>query len=178
VSGWFESVNALEARGGETFSVILVLSTVMWTLIIERYWFLRRVYPAWLRRSAPTWQDRHVGTPRNRERVRAGFLASVSQQLQPHLALIRALVMVLPLLGLLGTVMGMVSAFDVIAEIGAGDVRVFSSGISQALISTAAGLVTALSGLYFSIDLQRRAEGETERAAGLLAGVRREPEVS
>ncbi|MEA3410411.1 MAG: MotA/TolQ/ExbB proton channel family protein [Pseudomonadota bacterium] len=173
MAAWPEWVPALQARGGDAFVAILVLSTLMWTLIIERYWFLRRTYPGWLRYRVACWRPRHHGAPWLQERARLGFVSSVTRKLQLHLALIRALVTVLPLLGLLGTVTGMVGAFNVIADVGAGDVRVLSSGISQALVSTAAGLVTALSGLYFSVDLQSRAERELERAAGLLVGGRR-----
>ena len=70
----------------------------------------------------------------------------------------QALVAILPLLGLLGTVSGMIKVFDVITVFGTGNTRGMASGISEALVTTMAGLFTALSGLYFVSDLERRAE--------------------
>ena len=63
-----------------------------------------------------------------------------------------------PFLGLLGTVSGMIKVFDVITVFGTGNTRGMASGISEALVTTMAGLFTALSGLYFVSDLERRAE--------------------
>jgi len=60
------------------------------------------------------------------------------------LAALNTAATVAPLLGLLGTVTGMIVAFDSIAASGTGDPRVVSGGISQALITTAAGLIIAI----------------------------------
>jgi biopolymer transport protein ExbB len=62
---------------------------------------------------------------------------------------IRALVAVTPLLGLLGTVTGMVEVFDVMAVTGSSNARLMAAGISKATIPTMAGLVASLSGLVF-----------------------------
>lgn len=62
-----------------------------------------------------------------------------------------------PLLGLLGTVMGMITTFDVIADYGTGNSKAMASGISQALITTQTGLVVAVPGLFVGNILKRRA---------------------
>ena len=69
----------------------------------------------------------------------------------------------LPLLGLLGTVGGMIQTFEVMTVFGSGNVRGMADGISQALITTMAGLMTALAGMYFAGDLNSRITRETER---------------
>jgi biopolymer transport protein ExbB len=76
---------------------------------------------------------------------------------------LQALVVILPLLGLLGTMSGMIKVFEVITVFGTGNTRGMASGISEALVTTMAGLFTALSGLYFVSDLERRAEEVTRR---------------
>jgi len=76
---------------------------------------------------------------------------------------LQALVGILPLLGLLGTVSGMIKVFEVITVFGSGNTRGMASGISEALVTTMAGLFTALSGLYFVSDLERRAENAARR---------------
>lgn len=68
-----------------------------------------------------------------------------------------------PLLGLLGTVSGMITTFDVISVFGTGNARAMAAGISEALITTQAGLVVAVPGLLLGAILQRRAESIKER---------------
>ncbi len=74
----------------------------------------------------------------------------------------------LPLLGLLGTVSGMIDTFDVMTVFGNSNVRGMAGGISQALFTTMAGLLTALSGFYFSANLESRARAEERRMEHLL----------
>lgn len=62
-------------------------------------------------------------------------------------AVILVMAAVAPLLGLLGTVTGMISTFDIITEFGTGDPKLLSSGISEALITTKLGLVVAIPSL-------------------------------
>ncbi len=66
------------------------------------------------------------------------------QKLEFGLSSIKIIALIAPLLGLLGTVLGVLSAFDAIAKQGLGDPAVFSSGISVALITTVAGLIVAI----------------------------------
>nr|NIP17524.1 MotA/TolQ/ExbB proton channel family protein [Xanthomonadales bacterium]NIX12314.1 MotA/TolQ/ExbB proton channel family protein [Xanthomonadales bacterium] len=67
-----------------------------------------------------------------------------------------------PLLGLLGTVTGMIEVFDVMAISGTGNPRSMASGVSKATIPTMAGMVAALSGIAMSTYLQRKAGRERE----------------
>jgi len=62
-----------------------------------------------------------------------------------------------PLLGLLGTVLGMITTFDVIAEFGTGNSKAMANGISQALVTTQTGLVVAVPALFVGNILKRRA---------------------
>nr|WP_320049954.1 MotA/TolQ/ExbB proton channel family protein [uncultured Desulfuromonas sp.] len=68
-----------------------------------------------------------------------------------------------PLMGLLGTVSGMITTFDVISVFGTGNARAMAAGISEALITTQAGLVVAVPGLILGALLHRRAEQIKER---------------
>jgi len=65
---------------------------------------------------------------------------------------------VAPLLGLLGTILGMIIAFESIAESGTGDPRVVAAGISQALITTATGLIIAIPAVVFYRYLGSKAD--------------------
>ena len=77
--------------------------------------------------------------------------------LRQRLALIAVLASIAPLLGLLGTVLGMMRTFEVIAVFGTGNARAMAEGISMALVTTQAGLIIAIPGLFISGWLLRRA---------------------
>ena len=87
----------------------------------------------------------------------------VEQFVSKYTSTIKLLALVSPLLGLLGTVCGMVKTFSVIAEFGTGNARALASGISEALITTQTGLVVAVPGLFMASFLLRRSNGLLER---------------
>ena len=76
--------------------------------------------------------------------------------------LIKACVALCPLLGLLGTVTGMIEVFEVMALMGTGNARAMAAGVSKATVPTMCGMVAALSGLFLSVWLQRKAESEVQ----------------
>ncbi len=88
------------------------------------------------------------------------------EQVNKHINTILVLAAVAPLLGLLGTVAGMIKTFDVIAFFGTGNARAMAGGISEALITTQTGLIVAVPGLILGNFLSRRAQrikGRMER---------------
>lgn len=94
-------------------------------------------------------------------------------RLQRSLPLIKLLAAVAPLLGLLGTVVGMIATFQAITFFGAGDPQVLAGGISQALVTTVLGLVVAIPLLFAHSVLSARSRALIqileEQSAGLLA---------
>ena len=68
-----------------------------------------------------------------------------------------------PLMGLLGTVTGIINTFKLITVFGSGDVKTLSGGISEALITTELGLVVAIFSLVLYAFLSRKAKGITDR---------------
>lgn len=83
--------------------------------------------------------------------------------IKEHVGTISLLASIAPLLGLLGTVSGMIKTFSVIAEFGTGNARALASGISEALITTQTGLVIAVPGLFLASFLMRRSDDLLER---------------
>jgi biopolymer transport protein ExbB len=81
----------------------------------------------------------------------------VRPQLSKFLAVIAVLAGIAPLLGLLGTVIGMIETFDVISIFGTGNARALAGGISVALVTTQSGLLVAIPGLFLSATLIKRA---------------------
>jgi len=128
----------------------------MWTLIAERYFFVYLVYPKQLDNTIQQWQQRADKRSWYVQQIRIGFIANEASALKQYLLFIKTLTIALPMLGLLGTVDGMIQTFDVLSIFGTGNARGMAGGISIALITTMAGLLTALSGLYFSTQLEQK----------------------
>ena len=91
--------------------------------------------------------------------LRAGHELFVKQDV----GTIAILAGIAPLLGLLGTVSGMIKTFSVIAEFGTGNAKALAGGISEALLTTQTGLVVAVPGLFLATFLARRSNGMLER---------------
>ena len=155
-------------RGGPVFVVVLLTSILLWTLIIERYWFFFFIYPKKLEQIVNQWEQRTDHTSWYALRVREGLIADILIASKEYIVPIQTLISVLPLLGLLGTVTGMIAIFDVMNVFSTGNARGMASGISRALLPTTAGLVASLVGLYFSSDLIHRATTLTDQARDRL----------
>ena len=150
--------------GGGVLWVILAATVVMWTLIVERLWFFAAVMPRRIDAAAGEWLARPERDSWWALSIREQTLSELLVEARRYMPMIRTLMAVLPLLGLLGTVTGMIQVFDVIAVQGTGDARAMASGVSAATIPTMAGLVAALSALYFVSALERRLRREVQRA--------------
>jgi biopolymer transport protein ExbB len=162
----------LEA-GGPVLWAIFAVSLLLWTLILLRYLDLLRRHPRRLAAAQRAWAARPEHESWFAHQARRALISQLSQELKRSLPLIKALITVCPLLGLLGTVTGMIHVFDIMAYAGSSNVKAMADGISLATIPTMAGMVVAISGLFFSVNLRRRAELEIDRAADQLRTVPR-----
>lgn len=151
--------------GGTVLWVILVVAIVLWTLIIERYWYIKLEYPRLLPLHVANWDNRDDKISWYARSIRSALLSTISLDLIEFLSTIRILIVLCPLLGLIGTVTGMIHVFDVVAQEGSSNAKAVADGVSLATIPTLAGLVTALSGYYFSIRLKQHAEAALQRAS-------------
>jgi biopolymer transport protein ExbB len=103
---------------------------------------------------------RHLKEPRDLiEEVMYETVLATRQKLQRMLPFIAICAASAPLLGLLGTVTGIIRTFKLITLFGSGDVKMLSSGISEALITTEFGLIVAIPSLLIHAFLSRRARG-------------------
>ena len=164
----FVAIRSFFEAGGDVLWAILAVTTLMWTFIIERLWFFQSVLPKRVEAVQQTWDARADTTSWFAKRVRDQLISEVSIEAHQFLLFIKTLMAVLPLLGLLGTVTGMIQVFDVMAITGTGNARLMAGGVSAATIPTMSGLVAALSGLYLATYLEQRADAEVDRVEDLL----------
>lgn len=163
-TGWL----SLFERGGPMLWVILVALLLGWTLIIERSLFLGWIYPRRRRRWLEAARQGPGPDSWSGQRYREALVSQAGQQLRRGLPMLRTLVILCPLLGLLGTVIGMLRLFEAIAVFGSGDVRALADGVAQATLSTLAGMVAALSLVYFPVNLEQRARVAQQALAETL----------
>jgi len=148
--------------GGNVLVVIGILTLFMWALIIERLVYLRIGHKKMVRAAQEIWAKRTDHSSWNAHQVRARLISVVARYLEQNTGMIQTCVALCPLLGLLGTVTGMVEVFEVMAISGSGNPRSMASGVAKSTIPTMAGMVAALSGIAMSTYLQRRSERERE----------------
>lgn len=165
----FEGISEFVDAGGWIVWWILATAVTLWTLIAERVWWFRRVLPAARRAAAERWQARRERSSWTARRIRNAMIGELSVAMNSTLPLMRALIPICPLLGLLGTVGGMLEVFDVMAIKGQGEPRAMANGVSQAMIATLSGLAVALSGMYSAHYYTARAKRETDELQSLLA---------
>lgn len=156
------------AQGGPVLYGILAICLVMWSLILERLWFFYIDLPKLAATISAAWKGRSEYDSWNAKKIRQACLSRHKQAAEKNLSTIAILIAICPLMGLLGTVTGMIHVFDVLAATGTGNARAMADGISQATIPTMAGLVVALTGLYFNTRFKRLSNRAERTLADLL----------
>jgi biopolymer transport protein ExbB len=90
------------------------------------------------------------------------MISEFNMSANQYIPIIKTLVALCPLLGLMGTVTGMIEVFDVMAVSGSGNARSMASGVSKATIPTMAGMVGALSGVFLVTILNQKVTSEAD----------------
>ncbi len=157
-----ELVQNFMDAGGQVLWVIFFTTLALWALILERFAFFKFEMPKLKEQAQEHWKGVGSHESWSAHRVREMIISQARSEIFRFVPAIKTLVALCPLLGLLGTVTGMIAVFDVMAIAGTGNARMMASGISMATIPTMAGMVAALSGLYFGSLLEKKAKRETE----------------
>jgi biopolymer transport protein ExbB len=142
--------------GGPVVVAILIFTFVMWALIIERLIYLATWQPQLARAKQAAWNARQDHASWYAHAIRDRLISELRLESERFLGVIKVLILITPLLGLLGTVTGMIEVFQVITDTGSSDARLMASGISRATIPTMTGLAVSLSGVLFINLLNKR----------------------
>ncbi len=170
--GWYNYIDGLSAlfdKGGYTLWAILFASILLWILVAERYLAHWKQLPAFRESLKRDYIEGRKQDSLDHRRIKA-LSGDLRAEAEKNTGTLIALNTILPLLGLLGTVSGMIKVFDVITVFGTGNTRGMAAGISEALVTTMAGLFTALPGIYFVSNLQQRADDMARRFEAELTG--------
>jgi biopolymer transport protein ExbB len=155
-------------RGGDVLFLIGAVTFLMWTLMLERLWYFWRVHPRDVLRVTEIWRECPDRGSWYGHQERVLLISEIRANLGHSVRIARTLITLCPMLGLLGTVTGMIEVFDVMAIAGSGNTRAMASGVSKATIPTMAGMVAALSGMMLIVQIERFVDHETQRVADRL----------
>jgi len=158
----FEAIRDFMELGGPILRWIAVTIFLMWVLIAERVMYFRSSMKAMSREIHDNWENRQERRSWNAHQIREMMISRFEMATTKGINVIQTLVALCPLLGLMGTVTGMIKVFGVMAVSGSGNVRAMAAGVSQATVPTMAGMVGALSGVLVVTLLTRRAAREIE----------------
>lgn len=164
----YRAIQVFLETGGDVLFAIMLVTFVLWALIIERVYYNTFQHRRVFNDAVARWEARKDKKSWYGHQFRNLLISEAKLKIEQNIAFIKTMVAVAPLLGLLGTVTGMVAVFDAMAVLGTGNPRAMASGVSQATIPTMSGMVVAISGLYFSYMLRRRADREVERLSDTL----------
>jgi len=171
---WFQ-------EGGIIMWVLLVISLISWIFIFERLFFIMSEYFSCKKMSSNFQEDLFATDKLFKDNSQISKvlktiidnkdlkkeenalilktqLKEESVKLHKGLTFLEITASISPLLGLLGTVLGMVEVFNVIAQVGVGDPLILSSGISKALNTTVFGLIVAIPALTAFSLFERKIE--------------------
>ncbi len=153
--GWWFSLSHFMAQGGAILWWLAAVVALCWLLVIERVIYLFFYFPKQKEQWLTSWMARKDHSSWHACAIRDGWLNEAKIALNQNLNFIKVLVAICPMLGLLGTVTGMISVFDVMATQGSSQPRLMASGISLATLPTMAGMVAALAGMFVHARLAK-----------------------
>lgn len=159
----YNNLSEFMETGGWVLNYIMATTFIMWLVILERYMYYWGAHKSIVRRIDNEWSSRSDHRSWYAHRVRDALISEVQLNVDAQMTFLRALVALLPMLGLLGTVTGMIQVFDVMSLTGSSNARAMATGVKQATIPTMAGMVAALSGMFFMNALEQRAKREVSR---------------
>jgi biopolymer transport protein ExbB len=148
------------SRGGDVLWGILLITIMLWWCILERLWYFFAEYPRHRTEGVNRWLKRNDRISWYALVQKNQIKSEIECLMMRNTKTIPTLIALLPLLGLLGTVTGMIQVFDVMASLGSGNPRAMANGVSAATIPTMAGMLVAISALPFWTLIDRRHKAE------------------
>ena len=143
-----DAVSSFMNRGGPVLNVIAGLLLVKWSLVFERIWYLNSTHKKNVKTTLANWNARSDTKSWSAHHIRNMMISKISLDVRNTMPIIEVLVTICPLLGLIGTVTGMITVFFTMAVSGGGDAKSMAGGVSMATIPTMAGMVGAISGIF------------------------------
>ena len=161
---WFEvlysPLDDFFSSGGQILFIIMAIAFVMWALVIERYLYFIFHSRGLAADYINLWHDLSSNTI-YKPIIKSRYLSEYRLYNERGIVLVKMLVKISLLVGLLGTVVGMITVFDAYAVTQTNPIEEIAAGVAQAIIPTMTGMLVGLSGLYFAYHLKQIADTKT-----------------
>ena len=159
MEGIYIAIRTFLEMGGDVLYLIAIATFLMWAIIFERWWFINTEHQQDVGNALTYWNGRQERNSWNAHMIRLRLISEVNIRLKVNMSYIKTLISLLPLIGLLGTVTGMISVFEAMAYSG-GNARSMAAGVSMATIPTMSGMVATLSGVLANTFLVSKVASE------------------
>lgn len=146
----------LFTRGGPVLFLLFLLTFLIFLILINKYSFLFFDRDLWFKEKFKKFVEYNPPSKLSLKQVENTFIAELKRVSNQNIRMLDGLIGMCPMIGLLGTVYGMIEVFEVLSFLGTGNPRAMSSGVAKATIPTMASMVITLFGLYFRQDLTYR----------------------
>ncbi|RTR06002.1 MotA/TolQ/ExbB proton channel family protein [Halomonas nitroreducens] len=166
---WLEPLARLVEAGGPVLVVIVGVAVLLFSLALERWWFFRLHYRPARRALVARWVARADHVSWSALTLREVWARELIARLRGPLPWLKLLVVVCPLLGLLGTVTGMITVFDSLAVSEVNQARAMADGVARATLPTLSGMAVSVVGLLFITRLEHIIRREDQRLHDRLA---------
>lgn len=152
----FSTIESFFDAGGSVLYFIAIVAFLMWVLLIERAIYISFSFKKEEKKAYELFSSSSYSTIYRHEAYKKMIISNIAIKLRRYIYVLKALISICPMLGLLGTVLGMIEVFDVVSLLGTGNAKAMADGVSKATIPTMSGMFVAISGIFFLFWYQRK----------------------
>ena len=143
-------------KGGPVLYLLFFISFLISYILVKKYIFIFTNKNKWSGEKLDNFIIKNPPENINLKYVEKTFISEMKRTSNENIKLLDGLIGMCPMIGLLGTVYGMIEVFEVLSFLGTGNPRAMSSGVAKATIPTMASMVITIISLYFRQDITGR----------------------
>tara|TARA_Y200000002_G_C22635649_1_gene644516 strand:- start:455 stop:964 length:510 start_codon:yes stop_codon:yes gene_type:complete len=149
-------LDELFIRGGPVLFALFLISFLIFFIFVNKYTFIYFDKSEWFAEKLDNFIKNNPPEIFSLKQVQKTYISELNRVSNTNIKLLDGLIGMCPMIGLLGTVYGMIEVFEVLSFLGTGNPRAMSSGVAKATIPTMASMVITIFSLYFRQDITGR----------------------
>lgn len=149
-------LDELFIRGGPVLFILFFISFLIFFIFVNKYLFIYFDKSDWFTNKLDNFIQNNPPEIFSLKQVQKTYISELKRASNSNIKMLDGLIGMCPMIGLLGTVYGMIEVFEVLSFLGTGNPRAMSSGVAKATIPTMASMVITIFSLYFRQDITGR----------------------
>lgn len=146
-------LDELFIRGGPVLFILFFISFLIFFIFVNKYMFIYFDKYDWYSNKLDNFIQDNPPENFSLKQVQKTYISELKRVSNTNIKMLDGLIGMCPMIGLLGTVYGMIEVFEVLSFLGTGNPRAMSSGVAKATIPTMASMVITIFSLYFRQDI-------------------------